>query len=78
MWQYLCVESLPFSYVHFISEETSTNGKQHKLFLKESGSKYWDGVDRYLEVIRQRSDGDAVKIATYITTLSFSLYRYLL
>ena len=77
MWQYRCVESLPFSYVHFISEKTFTNGKQRKLFLEESGSKYWDGVDRYLEVIRQRADGDPVKIATYVA-LSFISYLLLI
>ena len=60
---------------HF--QKNFTNGKQRKLFLKESGSKYWDGVDRYLEVIRQRADGDAVKIATYVT-LSFVLYLLLI
>jgi hypothetical protein len=48
-------------------------GKQRKLYLEESSSKYWDRVDHYLEVIRQRADGDAVKIATYVTRSSRSV-----
>lgn len=41
-------------------------GYQRKLYLEERGTKYWDKVDRSLEVIRTRASGDAVKIAVYV------------
>lgn len=66
------MESLPFLYVILNLILRSFHlwhiGKQRKLYLEESSSKYWDRVDHYLEVIRQRADGDVVKIATYVTS----------